>query len=142
MKLSKTAAIILVTPKGELILQRRDAKASASPKKLSLFGGHMHEGEEPIDALLREVGEETTIALGDVGYEFTGIIDTPPYPGHNLHGRCFIFFAKLKDDNFKVYEGKGHEKYLYYDLMQREDIDQATKYVLNELKGRHIWPSA
>ena len=68
--------IILLGRSGDLLLQLRDNKSwIVNPGKVGTFGGGGHEGETPVDAVIREVKEETNIDLapGDLFhlYEYT-----------------------------------------------------------------------
>ncbi|MFA5594546.1 MAG: NUDIX domain-containing protein, partial [Trueperaceae bacterium] len=53
------AGAVLLHPDGRVLLQHRDDKPGIeSPGKWSLFGGGLDEGEEPAEAMLREIEEE------------------------------------------------------------------------------------
>lgn len=58
------AEILLFQKDGSVILQVRDDKPGiTNPGLISSFGGHIEDGEEPIDAALREINEETNLAV-------------------------------------------------------------------------------
>ena len=53
------AGAVLLHPDGRVLLQHRDDKPGIeSPGQWSLFGGGLDEGEEPAEAMLREIEEE------------------------------------------------------------------------------------
>lgn len=139
MKSVKTVGIIFMTKDGRIVLQRRDGRAPTSPNKLALFGGHMREGEEPLDAISREVHEETSIPPEDISYQFIDLITVPPAPGHDVWNPVYVFMAVLKDEHFKVFEGKGAEKYKPEEIWARHDLGWGTHYALTHLKERNIW---
>ncbi|GAA3651486.1 hypothetical protein GCM10022237_09140 [Nocardioides ginsengisoli] len=57
------ASVLLVDPRGWLLLQERDEHPVISPDCWSLVGGHVDEGEDPDDAAYRELAEETGLRL-------------------------------------------------------------------------------
>jgi ADP-ribose pyrophosphatase YjhB (NUDIX family) len=67
---SPTASAVVVGPDGRVLLARRAADPGAGAWDLP--GGFMNEGEEPLDALRRELREETGLE-GEPG-EFLGAI--------------------------------------------------------------------
>jgi len=139
MKTVTTAGILFWTDENTLVLQRRDAKAPTSANKLGLFGGHFREDEEPIDAIIREIHEETTVPLDEISYQFIDAIATPPAPGHDVANVCYVFSAKIKDWHFKVFEGKGAEAHDINELLARGDVGRDTRHVLEKLKERKLW---
>jgi 8-oxo-dGTP diphosphatase len=53
------ATVILVDPRGWVLLQERDEHAPIDPDTWGLVGGHVEEGEELEPAAHRELAEET-----------------------------------------------------------------------------------
>ena len=53
------ATVILVDPRGWLLLQERDEHAPIAPEMWGLVGGHVEEGEDFEPAAHRELAEET-----------------------------------------------------------------------------------
>jgi 8-oxo-dGTP diphosphatase len=56
-------SIILVDPRGRVLLQERDEHPAIDPECWGFVGGHVDPGEEPDDAAYRELAEETGIHL-------------------------------------------------------------------------------
>ena len=57
------ASVLLVDPRGWVLLQERDEHPAIDPDRWSFVGGHLDEGEEFEPAAYRELAEETGIAL-------------------------------------------------------------------------------
>ena len=53
------ATVILVDPRGWLLLQERDEHAPIDPERWGLVGGHVEDGEDIEHAVHRELAEET-----------------------------------------------------------------------------------
>jgi len=53
--------VLLVDPRGWVLLQERDEHAPIDPDKWGLVGGHLDPGEDPEEGSLREIAEETGI---------------------------------------------------------------------------------
>lgn len=59
------AGVLLVGGEGRVLLQHRDANAPSSPNRWGTPGGHIEPGESPLEAVRREVLEETGLSVGD-----------------------------------------------------------------------------
>jgi 8-oxo-dGTP pyrophosphatase MutT (NUDIX family) len=57
------ASVLLVDPKGRLLLQERDERPVIDPGRWGLVGGHVDADEDPDAAAYRELEEETGIRL-------------------------------------------------------------------------------
>lgn len=58
------ATVILVDPRGRLLLQERDEHAPIDPDHWGLVGGHVEAGEDVEAAVHRELAEETGLVAG------------------------------------------------------------------------------
>lgn len=64
--MKKIASLILENNKGEILLYLRDNNPNIPfPHHWDLFGGHIEEGENPEQALKREIKEELDLDLED-----------------------------------------------------------------------------
>ena len=59
----RISVVLLVDPRGWVLLQERDEHAPIAPDKWSMVGGHVEDGEEFEPAAYRELEEETGIRL-------------------------------------------------------------------------------
>jgi 8-oxo-dGTP diphosphatase len=103
------ASVILVDPRGWLLLQERDEHALVAPNQWGLVGGHLEEGEEWETALYRELEEETGLHL-DSGLElwFDEVVQHSPKVSTHLadHWRIWAGKADLTDDDITLGEGR------------------------------------
>ena len=61
----KGSAVVIFDEEGKVLILLRPQNMKWSPGKWALPGGHIEEGEKPIDAAVREVREETTLEISD-----------------------------------------------------------------------------
>ena len=59
--MSRLACVLLVDPRGWLLLQERDENAPIAPDCWGMVGGHVEPGEDFDVAVYRELAEETGI---------------------------------------------------------------------------------
>ena len=71
---TKSIRVVLWDRDGNLILQHRDNKpAIAQPDKITFFGGGIGDGEQPIEAAIREMKEELMLSLKQEDLKFIDI---------------------------------------------------------------------
>src|SRR5688572_5813019 len=107
--MNANAEILLASSDGAVILQVRDDKPGISnPGLIASFGGHIEDGEEPLDAAVREINEETNLGLTKNQLQ--------PYrtcrKTKALHGEdwdVYYFAASgVSEEGLEVYEGAGY----------------------------------
>jgi 8-oxo-dGTP pyrophosphatase MutT (NUDIX family) len=60
------ACVVLENSENKVLLQlRENIKGISNPGKWSLFGGHINNGEKPIQAAIREIKEELDLDLNE-----------------------------------------------------------------------------
>jgi len=129
----RCAGAILILDDGKLVVQRRDSMAPISPDKLNLFGGHFEEHETPHQALIRELGEETSLPIKELKFKF--LMERPLCS----HGQTSIYLAHIKSSHFKVFEGRGAEVYDIEELLRRQDLDLDARKILEEYQKERQW---
>jgi 8-oxo-dGTP diphosphatase len=91
-RIERGAAVILMDPRGRVLLQQRDDRVPPEGYgRWALAGGHMEGDETPRETALREFREETGVALQRLRFfrTFTGVSPNDSGLVHELH----IFFA-------------------------------------------------
>jgi 8-oxo-dGTP pyrophosphatase MutT (NUDIX family) len=101
----RIAAIVLVDPRGWLLLQERDDLAPADPDMWSMVGGGVEAGEDDLPAALRELEEETGLSgidlehLGEFRFWCAGCEDWDDVA-------LFVAFTDLTDADVECHEGR------------------------------------
>jgi 8-oxo-dGTP diphosphatase len=105
----KYAGVLLISTHGELIAQKRDDIPHIdNPGKVSAFGGTMEENETPLDAVVRELGEETNLKVESQ--------DLKPFTDYKAWREMtqetemiyYYIFKDIEVNNLKIYEGEGY----------------------------------
>ena len=101
------ASVVLVDPRGWLLLQERDEHPVIDPEKWGLVGGHVEDGEHYEPAAYRELAEETGLELApgtlrlwrevQVFHEAYGTLDT---------AQIWYAATDLVDADIEVREGR------------------------------------
>ena len=128
------ATAVLRLPNGKLALQRRAPDAEISPGKLGLFGGHIEEGESAEEAVIRELGEETSLDVASLAITECLQITMVPDAAHPDEVEYTIFQAPIPDEPFEVYEGTGFEVYALHEALARDDLTRSTRFALTTLE--------
>lgn len=126
--LSVTA--IITNKNNEVLLQHRDNKAPTSPNVWALWGGRMEQGEEPLDAITRELKEELTI---DVSKDSLTLFRAyhAGYFENNWEGYAF----RTEDRGNFTYDLKEGDDLKFFSLEEiknLDDMDPNSKLVVLE----------
>lgn len=101
------ACVVLVDPRGRLLLQERDEHPVIDPEKWGMCGGHLEPGEDPLTGALRELAEETGVVLSPDDLQLVESLEV----FHEAHGSWdpMTFYAAgvdLDDDDIVCGEGR------------------------------------
>jgi 8-oxo-dGTP pyrophosphatase MutT (NUDIX family) len=104
----RIASVILVDARGWLLLQERDAAAPVSPDQWGLVGGHVEEGESFDEALVRELAEETGLAVDGLELWFDEVVQHSPKVSSHLadHWQIHVGRADVTDADIVLGEGR------------------------------------
>lgn len=130
------AAIILKLQGSDAIaFQRRDANAPTDPNVLALFGGKLEGKETPLEGAVREINEETSLALTHQDLAFIASVQVPsPLAGAGTE-TAHIYSATIPATPFEVYEGDGFETYTIDQFLARSDVSMEVVGILTELRS-------
>lgn len=103
------ASVVLVDPRGWVLLQERDEHATIDPERWGFAGGHVEPGEHPDDAAYRELAEETGVRL-DGGLErvATHLVDHADDAAPTGPDEVHLYAARvdLRDQDIVCGEGR------------------------------------
>jgi 8-oxo-dGTP pyrophosphatase MutT (NUDIX family) len=104
------ASVVLVDPRGWLLLQERDEHAPVAPNQWGFVGGHVDDGEGWEEALSRELHEETGLHADALDLElwFDEVVQHSPKLSSHLadHWRIWVGGTDLTDDDIELGEGR------------------------------------
>lgn len=136
------ASVVLVDPRGWLLLQERDEHAPIAPNQWGLVGGHVDEGESWDEALARELDEETGLRAEALDLElwFDEVVQHSPKRSSHLadHWRIWVGRTELTDDDIEVGEGR---QIVFVDpgALARLDLAPASSYLLPKLLESDVY---
>jgi len=108
----KVAAVIFVNDNNEILLFLRDNKPSIPyPNTWALIGGHLEQGETPLEALKRETKEEINYELKNP--IFLGLIND------KAENVVYIYKSTIneKKENIKLNEGQRLDFFSFEDSL-------------------------
>ncbi len=118
-KITCSGALLEVKGKpGTFLFQKRTADAPSNPGMLSVFGGRMEEGEDALDAVLREVEEELELKL-----DVSQAVMSYTYPA--LQSNDHIAITHFKDvdiTSYVLHEGEAALEFTIPEILAREDV--------------------
>ena len=127
---------ILVGRDGEIILQKRDRKASIVNSGITtMFGGSREHRENPREVLLRELREE--LELENLQPEFLANHDKiEPNGARTL---CSIFVVKNVDrEKLKLHEGAGFTVGTVDEILAHAQISDITRFALEFYQNNSV----
>ncbi len=98
----------MIEQSGEYLLQLRDgAPAIGAANLIGCFGGKIEAGETPVEAMCRELGEETTVQLNPADMKKLGKVEVESdYQFKSVRITAHIFAAILGNTEVEAKEGQ------------------------------------
>lgn len=127
--------VILEDAQGRIALQLRGNVATiANPDRWGLFGGHAEEGEEPLQAAVREVQEELTCVLDP---EKMKLLQSY----HRSSDKKYFIYHYLVDVEFNDAKLTEGQSFNFFDRSQIEDgLIEGKEIVAHHLDAlRSYW---
>lgn len=102
------AGVVLVDPRGWILMQERDEHPRIDPEKWGLSGGHLEGGEDPVTGALRELEEETGVVLTTHDLHLVGEFVVDHRAAHDTWDRMHVYAAAttLTDADIDCREGR------------------------------------
>lgn len=102
------ASILLVDPRGWVLLQERDEHPVIDPECWGFVGGHVDRGEDPEAAAYRELVEETGLQITPPGLELWQEISIY-HAAYESFDDVFIYTAATTATDADVVVGEGRQ---------------------------------
>lgn len=102
----RIAVLLLVDPRGWVLIQERDSEAPRSPDQWGMVGGHVEDDEEFEAAAYRELAEETGIVLPAGALRLWRDEDYTYPDGHGGRYHVYVAPVELTDADIVVGEGR------------------------------------
>ncbi|MCG8431776.1 MAG: NUDIX domain-containing protein [Candidatus Omnitrophica bacterium] len=101
--------ILLYDTSGRILLQHRTPDARIMPNHWAFFGGEVHEGETPGQAVRREAFEELEVTLDE-----PRLMGTSEFTENGTSGTLYIYVQEYSRDKslLRLKEGQGWGWYL------------------------------
>ena len=100
------AVVLLVDPRGWVLLQERDSGAPRAADQWGLVGGHVEDGEDFEPAAYRELAEETGVMLPPGALRLWREQEYTYPDGHRAHYRVYAAAVELTDADIVLGEGR------------------------------------
>lgn len=129
----KDVSIAIVTRDGKFLLLKRSDTDPSNPGRWALPGGHCDAGEDPIDGLLRELKEETSL-------ESKPIYCIKLHSMPHTKGRTLHFYWVTRSKNDVVLADGEHSEYIWCSANASRmynplgETSKALKHIENEMK--------
>jgi 8-oxo-dGTP diphosphatase len=127
---------MILTQKGEILLQQRDDDCPRYPGCLATFGGGIEPGEQPLQALVRELNEELGAKVNESSLISLGAI-TAAAAGHTE--LVYVYFWHDKYGTITgCYEGEARYYDNYMNAFKHPKVMDDVCWLLYECQNRQL----
>jgi len=119
--------VLLKTPAGTFLFQKRDRNLKRNPGRIAPFGGGMDLNEDPVECAIRELSEELELKVQKEDLIEAGVFESH----YTKHTFIQIYLLKnIVSDNLTLHEGESIVELSLEDALQNELVTDFTKEVL------------
>jgi 8-oxo-dGTP pyrophosphatase MutT (NUDIX family) len=128
--------VILQNDRGWIAMQLREKTRELNPDRWSLFGGHIEQNEEHLNAASREIKEELSVALDEKKLKFLG-----RYERENQVYHIFHYLVTHELDVAVLKEGVGWrwcspEEIRNGEVEGKEIVEYHARFLVQFFEGR------
>src|SRR4051794_29035193 len=134
------AVVLLVDPRGWVLLQERDAGAPRAANQWGMVGGHVEDGEGFEPAAYRELTEETGLRLPPGSLRLWRDEEFSYPDGHR--GRYHVYVARVDVTDTDIVLGEGRQ-IVFVDPVVAPALDLAAsaRHFVPAFLGSDLYPS-
>jgi len=132
-----TVSAIIKNDAGGILFIRRSESSKYGKGLLQLPGGRLEFGEQPIDALKREIKEELGCEfMPATGRVIAASIHTFEFGGMQIELVGIAYAGKIKGDIHLNQEASEYKWIKMKDALKLQDLEQLSRQLLIQAKGR------
>ena len=128
--MKQLAVALLKLPDGKLVFQQRTTDAPINAGLLGVLGGHVEQGESNLEAVRRELSEETSLDVNSLTFSYSESF-TVDREGEEVE--YHLYEIDVPNADFKVYEGEKAEAHDPVEAVKRSDLTSSVKYTLKKI---------
>jgi 8-oxo-dGTP pyrophosphatase MutT (NUDIX family) len=102
------ACVLLIDDRGWVLLQERDEHAEIAPERWAASGGHVEPGETFLEAAVRELREETGLAVAPEELQLVGVYDIH-HVERGSDDRMALYTGRTSATDADIVVGEGRQ---------------------------------
>ena len=126
------ATIILRNKDKKILLQFRDSNAPSSPLRWSFFGGHIEPGEDPLQAIVREIKEELCLQITEQECTLLGNITFTSKQDKECTWHLFECSKVISWPEIHIKEGAGAAFLSPEEILTMKTVNKICKQMITE----------
>jgi len=134
------AVVLLVDPRGWVLLQERDEGAPRAANQWGMVGGHVEDDEDFEPAAYRELVEETGVRLPPGTLRLWRDAEYTYPDGH--HGRYHVYAAAVDLTDADIVVGEGRQiVFVDPDVVPTLDLAPSSRHFVPDFLGSDVYHS-